>query len=202
MIDEIQDGLVDLVTFDSPEAVDEVTVSKFLTLKGKIYEVKRCRALGAHAGGLQQQGYGYNPYNQYGGGAEVSHPWSIQPRSQWNECRYDAILATNAIVVYVSAAATTTAAADKRILTSSLLNPQQQWVKMSPFQLGQRATLHLQMCKRDYPGGVRSPSFWTVCIVEEVDTEAVIVGTTHIVVEEEGRSPSVESSKPSKTVIV
>lgn len=57
------------ITFDSPEAVDRVTVNKFLTLKGKSMEVKRAEPRGAHHGGLQQQGYGYNPYNQYGGGA-------------------------------------------------------------------------------------------------------------------------------------
>lgn len=78
---------------------------------------------------------------------------------------------------------------------------------MSLLQLGQRATLHLQMCKRDYLEDLVGPLLLDRLgdIVEEVDTEAVIVGTTHIVVEEEGekkRSPSVESSKPSKCIVI
>ncbi|KAK6455683.1 nuclear polyadenylated RNA-binding protein 4 [Scheffersomyces xylosifermentans] len=60
------------ITYDSPEAVDRVTVNKFLTLKGKAMEVKRAEPRGQHQQNQlqqqqqqQQQSY-YN--NNYGGG--------------------------------------------------------------------------------------------------------------------------------------
>ena len=66
---------------------------------------------------------------------------------------------------------------------------------MSLLQLGQRATLHLQMCKRDYLEDLVGPLLLDRLgdIVEEVDTEAVIVGTTHIVVEEEGEKKEAQA---------
>lgn len=55
------------ITYDSPDAVDRVTVNKYLTLKGKAMEVKRAEPRGQHQQSQQQprqQPYGYN--NQYG----------------------------------------------------------------------------------------------------------------------------------------
>lgn len=59
------------ITFDSPDAVDRVTVNKFLTLKGKAMEVKRAEPRGQHQQNQmqqqqQQQQYNYNYGNQYG----------------------------------------------------------------------------------------------------------------------------------------
>lgn len=60
------------ITYDSPDAVDRVTVNKYLTLKGKSMEVKRAEPRGQHQQNQmqqqQQQQYGnFNAYgNQYG----------------------------------------------------------------------------------------------------------------------------------------
>lgn len=43
------------ITYDSPDAVDRVTVNKYLTLKGKLMEVKRAEPRGGH---------GHTPYHQ------------------------------------------------------------------------------------------------------------------------------------------
>ncbi|CAN3369772.1 nuclear polyadenylated RNA-binding protein 4 [Diutina catenulata] len=55
------------ITYDSPDAVDRVTVNKYLTLKGKSMEVKRAEPRGSHNNRdhsqqqqQQQQSYGYN----------------------------------------------------------------------------------------------------------------------------------------------
>lgn len=53
------------ITYDSPDAVDRVTVNKYLTLKGKTMEVKRAEPRGQHQQNQQHQQYGYG-YNQYG----------------------------------------------------------------------------------------------------------------------------------------
>lgn len=58
------------ITYDSPEAVDKVTVNKYLTLKGKAMEVKRAEPRGQHQQNQlqaqRQQSMQYNPYGQYG----------------------------------------------------------------------------------------------------------------------------------------
>jgi RNA-binding protein Musashi len=61
------------ITYDSPDAVDRVTVNKYLTLKGKSMEVKRAEPRGQHQQNQmqqqqqQQQPYNYGNYgNQYG----------------------------------------------------------------------------------------------------------------------------------------
>lgn len=62
------------ITYDSPDAVDRVTVNKYLTLKGKSMEVKRAEPRGQHQQNQlqqqqqqQQQQYNYGMYgNQYG----------------------------------------------------------------------------------------------------------------------------------------
>lgn len=59
------------ITYDSPEAVDRVTVNKYLTLKGKSMEVKRAEPRGQHQQNQmqqqqQQQQYNYGMYNPYG----------------------------------------------------------------------------------------------------------------------------------------
>lgn len=67
------------ITFDSLEAVDRVTVNKYLTLKGKSMEVKRAEPRGVHQHNQMMQhhqgyqgnssggGYGGGPSNGYGG---------------------------------------------------------------------------------------------------------------------------------------
>ncbi|CUM64250.1 uncharacterized protein PRCAT00001847001 [Priceomyces carsonii] len=64
------------ITYDSPDAVDRVTVNKYLNLKGKAMEVKRAEPRGQHQQNQQNQQnqqqqqllqYGmYGGYNQYG----------------------------------------------------------------------------------------------------------------------------------------
>lgn len=57
------------ITYDSPDAVDRVTVNKYLTLKGKAMEVKRAEPRGQHQQNVmmqQQQQQQQNYYNQYG----------------------------------------------------------------------------------------------------------------------------------------
>lgn len=58
------------ITYDSPDAVDKVTVNKYLTLKGKAMEVKRAEPRGQHQQNQlqaqRQQTMQYNPYGQYG----------------------------------------------------------------------------------------------------------------------------------------
>ncbi|KAG7660514.1 uncharacterized protein J8A68_005933 [[Candida] subhashii] len=58
------------ITYDSPDAVDRVTVNKYLSLKGKAMEVKRAEPRGQHQQNVlmqQQQQQQQNYYNQYGG---------------------------------------------------------------------------------------------------------------------------------------
>ncbi|CAH2352288.1 nuclear polyadenylated RNA-binding protein 4 [[Candida] railenensis] len=52
------------ITYDSPEAVDRVTVNKYLTLKGKAMEVKRAEPRGQHQ--QNQQSQQYQQQSQYG----------------------------------------------------------------------------------------------------------------------------------------
>lgn len=57
------------ITYDSPEAVDKVTVNKYLTLKGKAMEVKRAEPRGQHQQNQAQQQQQQQPqvqYNAYG----------------------------------------------------------------------------------------------------------------------------------------
>ncbi|CAK7893296.1 nuclear polyadenylated RNA-binding protein 4 [[Candida] anglica] len=61
------------ITYDSPEAVDRVTVNKYLTLKGKSMEVKRAEPRGQH------QQNSYQPQNQYGNyNAQYGQPYQQQ----------------------------------------------------------------------------------------------------------------------------
>lgn len=58
------------ITYDSPDAVDRVTVNKYVTLKGKAMEVKRAEPRGQHqqnqANVQQQQQQQQLPYGNYG----------------------------------------------------------------------------------------------------------------------------------------
>ncbi|KAK6201111.1 nuclear polyadenylated RNA-binding protein 4 [Scheffersomyces amazonensis] len=78
------------ITYDSPDAVDRVTVNKYLTLKGKAMEVKRAEPRGQHqqnqlAAQQQQQqqqqynyAYGSGQYGQQYPGAAQMTPEMVQ----------------------------------------------------------------------------------------------------------------------------
>lgn len=83
------------ITYDSPDAVDRVTVNKYLSLKGKSMEVKRAEPRGQHQQNQMQQqqqqaqqpygyGYGQMPFpNQQGGYPAAGQPTPEMMQDYW-----------------------------------------------------------------------------------------------------------------------
>ncbi|EGW31378.1 uncharacterized protein SPAPADRAFT_154438 [Spathaspora passalidarum NRRL Y-27907] len=122
------------ITYDSPDAVDRVTVNKYLSLKGRAMEVKRAEPRGQHQQNVMQQRqqqqqssyYGAGAYGSpYGAGGAQMYQQQMNPAMNQEYMRYYQWFMYQQMAAGGAAAGTPDASADQQP-AGQPLNPQQQ----------------------------------------------------------------------------